>query len=246
MFETSDSHVAPPSPDATGFRRPNIVKTRELKIPNQYTLALDGELREFAFNEERGPENKGRWREHIFLQPATVPMDLEIGTGNGVNFRHRCVQRPERCLVGLELKFKPLIQTVRGMLRVGAKNGRLCRAHAFNIDTLFQSQELNDIFMHFPDPWTTPRKPKNRMVNERMVKLFFALQRPNSEFELKTDSEEFFHWAVRHFSESPYELVHLSENWHADPASQGHVRTQFENIFARQSLPIWYARWRRP
>lgn len=228
------------------FRRPQIVKTSELRIPNQYTLALDGEYRDYAFNEVRAPENKGVWRSQILKVADEVPVDLEIGTGNGVHFRTRCAAHPERFLIGLELKFKPLIQTVRGMLRVGATNGRLCRLHAFNIDTVFASQELNNIFMHFPDPWTTPRKPKNRMVNERMVKVFWDLQRPGSEFELKTDSQEYFRWSVEHFEKSPYQLLHLTENWHADPLSAGHVRTQFENIFARQGLPIYYARWKRP
>lgn len=228
------------------FRRPNIIKTRMLRIPNQYTLALDGECRDYAFNEERAPQNKGLWREQIFKCSTDAAVDLEIGTGNGVNFRTRCQAEPGRYLIGLELKFKPLIQTIRGMLRVGATNGRICRSHAFNIDTLFAAGELNHIFMHFPDPWTTPRKPKNRMVNERMVKLFFEMQRPGSVFELKTDSEEYFRWAVEHFKNSPYQLLHLSENWHQDPQSVGQVRTQFENIFARQGLPIWYARWVRP
>jgi len=238
--------AALPDPEFPDFRRPNIIKTRMLRIPNQYTLGLDGEFREYAFNEERAPENKAVWREKVFGCAAEAPIDLEIGTGNGVNFRTRCQAEPNRFLIGLELKFKPLIQTIRGMLRVGSTNGRVCRLHAFNIDTVFAEGELNHIFMHFPDPWTTPRKPKNRMVNERMVKLFFKMQRSGSVFELKTDSEEYFRWAVEHFKNSPYELLHLSENWHQDPASAGQVRTQFENIFARQGLPIWYALWKRP
>lgn len=228
------------------FRRPQIVKTKDLRIPNQYTLALDGELRDFAYNEERAPLNRGQWRERIFKVGVDHPVDLEIGTGNGVHFGHRCASLPERCLVGLELKFKPLIQTVRGMLRKSATNGRLCRAHAFNLDTIFAAGEVNHIFMHFPDPWTTPRKPKNRMVNERMVKVFFEMQRPGSEFELKTDSREYFLWACEHFAKSPYERLMYSEDWHRDPASEGHVKTQFEKIFLSQGLPIHYAKWKRP
>lgn len=228
------------------FRRPNIIKTRMLRIQNAYTLALDGEFRDYAFNEERAPKNKGVWRSQVLKVAESSAMDLEIGTGNGVHFRTRCKAEPARFLVGLELKFKPLIQTIRGMLREKSTNGRVCRLHAFNIDTVFAAGELNHIFMHFPDPWTTPRKPKNRMVNDRMVKLYFEMQRPGSEFELKTDSEEYFRWAVTHFEESPYELLQYSEDWHKDPGSAGKVRTQFENIFARQGLSIYYARWKRP
>lgn len=237
VFETSEDGE---------FRRPQIIKVSQLRHHNQYTIALDHEYRDYAFNEERAPLNKGKWRSDILKTSEDAPVDLEIGTGNGVNFRTRCQKEPNRFLVGLELKFKPLIQTIRGARRLGMENGRICRAHAFNIDTIFAEGELNHIFMHFPDPWTTPRKPKNRMVNERMVKVYQSLQRPGSEFELKTDSEEYFRWAVKHFEESPYELLQYSEDWHKDPASVGVVRTQFENLFARQGLPIYYARWKRP
>lgn len=228
------------------FRRPEIVKTRHLRVPNQYTLALDGEYRDFAFNEERAPLNRGLWRSEIFGVSESTPVDLEIGTGNGVHFRNYCQSYPSRCLVGLELKFKPLIQTIRGMRRMGASNGRICRIHAFNLDLLFGPQEINSVFMHFPDPWTSPRKPKNRMVNERMVDIFWSRQRPGSTFELKTDSREFFLGACKHMQLRPYESLVYSEDWHADARSEKHVRTQFERIFASQKLPIYYGLWRKP
>lgn len=228
------------------FQRPRIVKTKDLRIPNEYTLALDNECRDFAFNEERAPLNLGLWRSQVFGVPEETPLDLEIGTGNGVHFRSHCEKFPDRCLVGFELKFKPLIQTVRGLSRVGRSNGRGCRVHAFNIDQIFERGEVNNIFMHFPDPWVSPRKPKNRMVNERMVEIFWNLQRSGSNFELKTDSHEYFVWACRHMKVRPYEELIYSENWHADDRSQSHVRTQFENIFSRQQMPIYYGLWRRP
>jgi tRNA (guanine-N7-)-methyltransferase len=232
--------------EAKPFRRPDIVKTRNLKVPNQYTLALQGELSAVAFDEERAPRQRGLWRSQVFAVPAATPVDVEIGTGNGVHFRSHCLAHPQRRLVGLELKFKPLIQTVRGMLRNRCENGRVCRSHAFNLDLLFEPGEVNDIFMHFPDPWTSPRKPKNRMVNPRMVELFFALQRPGSKFELKTDSQDFFLWAVSHFKESPYQCLLESHDWHGDPGSQQKVRTQFEKIFSDLGQPIYYGLWMKP
>lgn len=228
------------------FKRPRIVKTRELRVQTAYSLALDGEFRDFAFNEERAPLNRGVWRSQVFGVKDDVPVDLEIGTGNGVHFRTHCLRNPDRCLVGFELKFKPLIQTVRGLSRVGRVNGRGCRVHAFNVDQVFAKGEVNNIFMHFPDPWTSPRKPKNRMVNERMVQVFMDLQRPGSTFEFKTDSHDYFLWTCRHMRASPYQELVYSEDWHNDERSEGHVRTQFENIFSRQQMPIYYSLWGRP
>lgn len=228
------------------FRRPRIVLTRELKHHNAYTTALDGEFREFAFNEERAPLNKGRWKSEIFGAPADRPLDLEIGTGNGTHFQYRCVTHPNRDLVGVELKYKPLIQTIRGALRQGAKNGRVIRTHAFNIDEIFEDGELNDIFIHFPDPWTTPRKPKNRILNPRMLDLFFRLQKPGSILNFKTDSLEAYLWSMQNVRQSKYEIVFETTDLHQSEMAKDNFITQFEGIFLRQGMKINLVRLRKP
>ncbi len=227
------------------FRRPRIVKTKDLKIPNYYTQAIDGEFGEYAFNEERVLENKSFWRSKIFKVNESAPMDLEIGTGNGVHFQHHCLAYPERSLVGLELKYKPLIQTIRGCLRKGAKNGRIVRFHAFNIDEIFGTDEVNDIYVHFPDPWTTPRKPRNRVMNPRMLELFWQMQRPGSKLDFKTDSREMFLWAMQQIEASKYKIEFHTLNLHKTEMTAENIITGFEKIFISQGIEINFVRLRK-
>lgn len=232
------------------FKRPQINITKNLKIPNYYTLALENEFSEYAFSEERAPLNKGAWREKSFKESAgdfSTPMDLEIGTGNGVHFQFHCLKFPERKLVGLELKYKPLIQTIRGTLRRGAQNGRIARYHAFNLDQLFVENEIDNIYIHFPDPWVTPRKPKNRIMQPRMLDLFYRLQKPGSFIEFKTDSREAFLWSLENIQKSKYQIQFQTLNLHSGEAQAAHwasqgVITQFERIFMKQNVEINYIR----
>lgn len=227
------------------FRRPQISRTKHLKHQNYYTEALNGEFKEYAFDEERSPLNKGNWRSDIFKVSKATPIDLEIGTGNGKHFQHHAKTNQDRCLVGLELKYKPLIQTIRGALRVGSQNARICRYHAMNIDLLFAEQELNDIYIHFPDPWTSPRKPKNRFVNRRVLGLLHELQRPGSKIEFKTDSREYFLWALEEIKNSPYKIEFETLNLHQSEVAAENFVTQFERIFMRQGIEINFVRLRR-
>lgn len=225
-------------------RRLNL--TRDLPNPNRYTTALEGEYSHFAFSEERAPANKGLWRSKIFNVPENHPMDLEIGTGNGFHFSHKALTVPERCIVGLELKYKPLVQAIRRAVKGGSKNAAMCRFHAFNVNDLFVAGEINDIYIHFPDPWTSPKKPKNRIVNRELLKHLFELQRPGSMLEFKTDSREAFLWCLDEIAASPYTVEAQTLDLHRSPYAVGNFQTFFEGLFVKDGIEINYIRLRRP
>ncbi len=219
--------------------------TRELKYQNEYTLALDGEYKHIAFNEERAPFNKGQWRSLVFSADEQRPLDLEVGTGNGTHFKHHALKYPERLLVGFELKYKPLIQTIRRTVVAGAKNACVARVHAFNLEHLFAPGELNDVYIHFPDPWVSPRKPKNRFVQTRNLDLLWDLQRPGAKLEFKTDSREYFLWSMEQIRESKYKIEFETLDLHKSPIAAENFETAFEKIFLRQGIEINFVRLRR-
>lgn len=227
-------------------RRPGLNITRLLPVPNEYTLALDNEYRHVAFNEERAPLNRGLWRKQVFQVSEEVPVDLEIGTGNGKHFQHRSLSDPNRCILGVEVKYKPLIQTIRGAIKKGAKNAAVARYHAMNLDLLIEPQEVNNVYIHFPDPWVTPRKPQNRFVNEKVLNWLFEMQRPGSFLEFKTDSREYFLWSLPQIESSKYQVIHKTLDLHKDGKPDGYFITQFESIFMRQQVPINYIKLLRP
>lgn len=223
-------------------KRPRINLTRTLPRPNAYTLALEGEYRDYAFNEERAPLNKGLWREKVFHCEPNKPLDVEIGTGAGMHFGHQAMKHPERLLVGLELKYKPLIQTIRRAQSTGLRNSAVCRYHAFNIDLLFNEGEINNVYIHFPDPWVTPRKPKNRVVNRVILDWIHNMQRTGSFLEFKTDSREYFLWALDEIKESQYKIEFQTLNLYKEggPYLEANYQTTFEKIFVRQNIEINY------
>lgn len=226
------------------MKRPQINITRTLPIQTQYTLALDNEYKDIAFNEERSPMNKSHWREKVFKVKPDHPLDVEIGTGSGTHFAYRAQKHPERCLVGLELKYKPLIQSIRRAQVAGCKNAAICRYHAFNLDLLFAEGEINNMFIHFPDPWVSPRKPKNRVVNKVILDWIYAMQRPGSFIEFKTDSREYFLWALDEIKQSKYHTEFQTLNLYSENNQyfENNFSTTFEKIFVKQGIEINYIR----
>ena len=219
-----------------------LSKTSTLKYQNEYTLALQGELSHVAYSEERAPLMKGLWREKVFKKNSESILDLEIGTGNGTFFAHQAQQFPNRLLVGIELKYKPLVQSIRRAIKNGSENAAIIRYHAFNIEDLFQENELNDIYIHFPDPWVAPRKPKNRVVSAPILNILYQMQKPGSYLNFKTDSREYFLWSLEEIKKTKYQTEFQTLNLHQSEWKDKNFETQFEKIFAKQQVEINFIR----
>lgn len=226
--------------------RPRMAKTQALPHPNQYVVMLGKDYKDWAYDEETVVHFKGQWRQKAFQSLAETPLDVEIGTGNGFHFAHRAQVAPGRLLVGLELKYKPLIQSIRRSLRQGSTNARVARYHASLLDELFDWGEINNVYIHFPDPWPKKKHLKNRLMNTNFFNLLFGLQKPGSFVEIKTDSADYFQFASACFRSSPYQIEEESRDLHQSPYQERNFETHFESIFRRQKLSINYALLRKP
>lgn len=226
----------------TPVPRRQINITKDLPHQNAYTLALNGEYSHVAFDEVRAPLNKDKWRSDVFKVEANRPLDVEVGTGNGTYFAHHAQTYSQRLLVGLELKYKPLVQSIRRAVNGGCKNAAIARYHAFNIDELFAEGEIDNVYIHFPDPWTSPKKPKNRFVCKQNLEILYRLQKPGSFINFKTDSLEYFLWAMDEIRQSPYKILFETQDLHNSEMKLENFETAFEKIFLREGIKINFVR----
>ncbi len=209
-------------------------------------LGLQAEYSPWAYDEERTPTFKGQWRKSAFEVGDDVPLDVEMGTGNGLHFAYRTATHPERALLGFELRYKPLIQSIRRALNTGHKTSRIARYNAALLSTLFTPGEIDDVFIFFPDPWVKGRQHKHRLIQSEFLEGLFEAQKPGSRLYFKTDSRDYFDWSVARFEKSPYLVESITYDLHKSEFAAQNFITQFEKIFMRQNIPIGYACLRKP
>lgn len=228
------------------MRGRQLSKSMDLEAPNAYVQMLLGEYSAWAYDESRAPSFKGKWRSDVFGVGPEAALDLEIGTGNGFHFAHRAGSLPDRPFVGIEIKYKPLIQSIRRAVRAGARQARIVRYNATVLSDLFSEGELNDVLIHFPDPWPKKRQWKHRLIQDDFLLDLARLQRTGSMVEFKTDSRDYFEWAMERAHRCPvYKVEFESWDWHREPEAEGAFKTHFENLFLGQGLPIHRSIWRR-
>lgn len=208
---------------------------------NPYVKLLLEDFSHCALDEEDAPKNKGRWAD--FYSPKTFShVDLEIGTGNGLHFAHRAQNHPERLLLGIELKFKPLIQSIRrAQLQSPTKNSVIMRYNAYRIEELFVENELNDVFIHHPDPWPKKKQWKHRLLQAEYLEKLFKIQKTGSILDFKTDSQCYFEWVTPILEASPYKIIKYTLDLHNSEYAKDNFETHFEKIFLRKGQPIYYA-----
>jgi tRNA (guanine-N7-)-methyltransferase len=202
---------------------------------------MSEEFENTAFFEEAAKSFKGKWRALNGLS-ENHPVDLEIGTGNGYFFEHRSYENPGRLLIGIEAKFKPLVQTIRRATRNGGKNVKIIQGDADHIDDFFESDEIDNLFLHFPDPWPKRRQHKNRLIRQGFLQRSFEIQKAGSFFEFKTDSADYFDWALERFKNSPYKVEMLTRDLHNSEFQNLNFQTHFEKLWTSKGLKTHFLR----
>lgn len=221
----------------------NIAPTHVLNTgKNPYVKMLLEDYSYRALDEVRAPLHKGQWATAISGKTFTK-VDLEIGTGNGYHFADRASKNTDRLLVGIEIRFKPLIQAIRRAINLGAKdNALMLRYNAYRLEDLFTEQELNDVYIHHPDPWPKKKHWKHRLIQDEFLAKLYKMQKPGSILEFKTDSQDYFMWATEIFKRGPYKMMAYTEDLHNSEWASLNFVTHFEKIFLRQGLPIYYTK----
>ena len=226
-----------------------ISLSKNIKHPNLYVQALYSEYRDWAFDEVSALEFKGKWRE-AFSKNYKGPLHLEIGPGNGRHFAKLCLNNPTDRFLSVELKYKPLIQTIRRVRKDNSSNGKVIRYNASLIETLFEKQELNNVYIHFPDPWLKKRKyKKHQLIHENFCKKIYNLQESSSTLEFKTDSEDYFHQSTEYFKKAGYKLSKCSLDLYKNTKQEkGFMEdlSQFELLFFQKKVPIKYSVFVKP
>lgn len=221
-----------------------VSKTRNLPYPNDYAVSLLNDFDKHAYDEERVLDFKGKWRELRFESDDSLALDLEIGTGNGFHLANFVGNNPERAIVGLELKYKPLIQTVRRALDTGNDKFAVARYDARMIQDLFAKEELNNVYIHFPDPWAKKEATlKHRLVQVNFLKNLFELQKPGSFVDFKTDHFDYYLCVKECLKHVDYEVVRDTTDLHNSEWANENFQTHFEKLWTSKGIKSNYLRF---
>jgi tRNA (guanine-N7-)-methyltransferase len=221
-------------------RNPYWKKLRELPGP-------------VAYSDNDAEAHRGEWR-GLFLdgKPARGrKLHVEIGCNGGHVSLEWAARDPDGAYVGLDWKMKQIHRGAEKVLQRKLGNLIFLRAHAERLPFIFSEEEIDALYLYFPDPWPKKSQQKNRFINPRNLEMLARVVRSGGTFHIKTDHPGYFEWMEQSLAEAAafWDVEHRSTDLHKGHPDPKSLRipevTLFERIFVEKGLPIHSLKLRR-
>ncbi|MBT3587084.1 MAG: tRNA (guanosine(46)-N7)-methyltransferase TrmB [Flavobacteriaceae bacterium] len=130
---------------------------------------------------------KGNWNRDFFKNEN--PIVLELGCGKGEYSVNLAVMFPEKNFLGIDIKGARFWRGAKTALAEKINNVGFLRTQIELVDFIFDENEIDEIWITFPDPQIKYKRTKHRMTNPDFLNKYKKILKPNGMVHLKTDSE---------------------------------------------------------
>jgi tRNA (guanine-N7-)-methyltransferase len=130
---------------------------------------------------------KGNWNRDFFKNEN--PIVLELGCGKGEYSVNLATMFPEKNFLGIDIKGARFWRGAKTALAEKINNVGFLRTQIELVDFIFDENEIDEIWITFPDPQIKYKRSKHRMTNPDFLNKYKKILKPNGMVHLKTDSE---------------------------------------------------------
>jgi tRNA (guanine-N7-)-methyltransferase len=157
-------------------------------------------------NVDNAPENT-HLRTHDALKtiqffadhfPSEREVRIEVGFGSARHLLHQAAANPDVLFIGLEIHKPSIEQALKQIVIQNLTNLLILDYDARLFLEFVPSNIVGKIYVHFPVPWD--KKPHRRVISEAFLKESERVLRVGGTLELRTDSENYYRFALETFS----------------------------------------------
>lgn len=188
---------------------------------------------------------KGNWSKDFFKNEK--PLVLELGCGKGEYSVGLAQAYPEKNFLGIDIKGARFWRGAKTALEDGLENVGFLRSQIELVDLLFAENEVDEIWITFPDPQIKYKRTKHRMTNSEFLQKYKKILKPEGVVNLKTDSEFMHGYTLGLLHGEGHEILHANHNVYKNEYSPKEVvgiQTFYEKQYLEQGKPITYIRFR--
>jgi len=196
----------------------------------------------FFENISKGFPLKGKWRSEYFHNER--PIVLELGCGKGEYTVGLASHHPDKNYIGVDIKGNRIWTGASQALEKKLDNVGFLRTRIDFIDHCFAENEVDEIWITFPDPQPQSTRKRSRLTNPLFLNRYKKILKKEGIVHLKTDSTSFYEYTLEVIEEQKLPLIwHTNDLYKNCPANRQElitIKTHYEKLFTEKGEDIKY------
>lgn len=189
---------------------------------------------------DAGKVLKGKWaREHF---KNDNPVVLELACGKGEYALNLARMFPKKNFIGVDLKGNRIWRGARTGMDEGVTNLAFLRIQIEDIMDFFAENEVDEIWITFPDPQPQDSREKKRLTFPGFLDKYKTFLKPGGKINLKTDNDGLYLYTVEKVEELGLKSHKKTDNLYKSDLYDDvlSIKTHYERIYLKHDKNINY------
>ncbi|MGB0897442.1 MAG: tRNA (guanosine(46)-N7)-methyltransferase TrmB [Flavobacteriaceae bacterium] len=178
---------------------------------------------------------KGKWNSDFFKNDN--PIVLELGCGKGEYSVSLGELFPDKNFIGIDIKGARFWRGAKTALENNMPNVAFVRTQIELINSIFEENEVSEIWITFPDPQIKYKRTKHRLTNAEFLEKYKTVLNETGVVHLKTDSEFMHGYTLGLLHGAGHEVEYANHNVYRNEGAPKEV-TAIQTFYEKQYLEV--------
>lgn len=170
------------------------------------------------------------------VAPLKIPKDkkvyLEIGCGKGQFITSLAKANPDVLFIAMEVNLYVIYRVLEKKLEDNIDNLMIVLADAKYLETYFENEKIDGLYLNFSDPWPKAKHHKRRLTYPSFLRLYLKVLKKDAFLQFRTDHLDLFNDSIDYI-EPYFQLFEI--NYELEPSE---FMTEYE-VKKRALGPIY-------
>jgi len=154
---------------------------------------------------------------------------------------------PNKNFIGIDIKGARFWRGAKTAIEKEMTNVGFIRTQIELVDHIFDTHEIDEIWITFPDPQIKYKRTKHRMTNPVFLQRYKKILKPDGIMHLKTDSEFMHGYTLGLLQGGGHEILYANHHvYHQEgaPEEVTSIQTFYEKQYLEKGTAITYIKFK--